>query len=177
MRKRELLPDNYHMAIVEIHQRFYPVLTSKDGQELTSFTELFWSTENSHGIPTALGPRHTTGLISFPTYADAINFCHRKREASKLCVQWEAEATRCEVYPERNAWYADEIQALTGEAPRIRRFSFEVQAIVTCKDGIVYGVDALTIDEAMIRLYESVAHGLSSEHTGEHQVMLLEALF
>ncbi|GER87598.1 hypothetical protein KDW_17600 [Dictyobacter vulcani] len=176
MRKREILPRDYHMVIAEINQRFYPVhtQTTDDSQELTGFFELLWSFEDSDGIPMAVGPRHTTGLVSFPTYAAAINYCHRRCEESQFLVNWKKNAARCELYPERNAWYTQELQQLTGNTPFLCPSLFEVHAHVVLYDGTVHSVDAGTIDDAMCQLYEEVAELIALAQTEEHPTLLIE---
>ncbi|GCE26405.1 hypothetical protein KDA_18890 [Dictyobacter alpinus] len=176
MRKREILPHDYHMTIAEINQRFYPIhrFTTDDHQELDGLLGLFWSNEDSYGIPMAVGPRHTTGLVSFPTYAAAINYCHRRWEDDELLYDWKKNAARCELYPERNVWYTQELQQLTGNTPLWFLSLSEVHAWVALYDGTVYSVDAGTIDEAMCQLYEEVAERIALAQTEEHPTLLIE---
>ncbi|GCE18677.1 hypothetical protein [Dictyobacter kobayashii] len=170
MRKqREILPSDYHVTIAEIERRFYPlhISTSEDGRQIERFSPYYWSFEDSYSIPYALGPRHTTGLVSFPTYADAVTFCHREREEVDVLLECRKKAARCEVYPERNAWYGQEIEHLTGNAPFHYSTLFEEHAMVTDTYGTIYSLEALTLDEAMCQLYERVCAERPSPSTQE----------
>ncbi|GCE04233.1 hypothetical protein [Dictyobacter aurantiacus] len=155
---REVLPPDYHMTIAEIERRFYPLsfFMSEDGRHIESLSAYSWSFEGRYSIPPAVGPRHTTDVVSFPTYADAVTFCHRKQEEVDMFLAWEKKAARCEVYPERNAWYAQEIEQLTGNLPVLYGTLFKAHAVVIDTNGTWYCEDAPALDEAMIHLYERV---------------------
>ncbi len=175
MAARETLPEAYGVVIAEIERRYYPLRIEKRNEDgsvwLGCGSHAYWETEAEHGIPYALGPRHTQGVVSFQRYRDALEFCHRKQEGYRLWYQWDALAAHTELYPERNAWYRDEIVTMTsGTFPWDR-----LPQVETSGTSIVYGsvflkgthcfVSAPTIDDAWERLYECVC-----EHVAQKQI-------
>ena len=94
---------------------------------------------------------------------EAIEACHAWREAVELPQEWRGLAARTEVYPERNAWYLDEIALLTGggDTPRLH-CGISVHAVVlvrqTTRDNGTQIITATggTPDEAIEALYQRV---------------------
>jgi hypothetical protein len=117
---------------------------------------LHWSVESLFGIPFALGSQPTTGYVSFRTYAQAFNFCHRRQEGFSLWSAWEKLAAQSELYPERNVWYREEIQRHTGEPIVCDCTGWTVYCSVFLPDGTYCFVRAATLDEAIERLYQEV---------------------
>ena len=64
-------------------------------------------------IPPALAPFHDPAQ-GYDSREEAIEACRAWREAAELPDEWRGLAARTELYPERNAWYLDEIARLTG---------------------------------------------------------------
>lgn len=172
MKKQEkLLPDNYHLAVAEINGRFYPLRTEtirKDEKRFGQDIQLDFPLRCTGRIfstgltPYALGEQPTHGVISFRTRREALDFCHRYQETFDLRWQWRQMATKSEIYPERNAWYREEIaQHSTGGPPNISPSVSVVYASV-----YLHGENPLSsfhcaiwgddIDNAYVRLYEAV---------------------
>jgi hypothetical protein len=157
MPKREILPVSYHMAVAEINGRFYPVSLASDEQGelvLDSHPRYLWEVEDEFGIPPAIGPRHTTGVVSFPTYVAALHFCHCRYERFSLIIHLDYAVATYEVYPERNAWYADEIQTLAGMRPYVSSIGTRAYVSVFLRDGDYCRVYGNTIDDGLVNLYE-----------------------
>ncbi|HEV2582822.1 MAG TPA: hypothetical protein VGT44_18330 [Ktedonobacteraceae bacterium] len=69
-------------------------------------------------IPPALDGDPEAG---YQMRAEAIAACWAWQEAAVLPFEWEAVARQIEVYPERAAWYIDEIAQLTGNTRQVQR--------------------------------------------------------
>ncbi|MBA2680537.1 MAG: hypothetical protein H0U76_19345 [Ktedonobacteraceae bacterium] len=175
MAARETVPQSYSVVIAEIEGRYYPLRIenrNEDGSiSLGCSSHFYWEVEAGSGIPYALGPQHTRGIVSLKRYRDALDFCYRKQEGYSLWYQWEVLKARTELYPERNAWYRDEIVTMTGgRLPGGRLPQVEASGTYT-----VYGsvflkgthcfVSAPTIDDAWERLYECVC-----DHIAQKQI-------
>jgi hypothetical protein len=106
-------------------------------------------------IPPALDAFHEIGP-GYDCREDARVACQAWCEVEELTEVWQGLAARIELYPERNAWYLEEIMHLTGDdAPRLHRES-AVQAVVLArgKDGLeVIAATGNTPDEAIETLY------------------------
>jgi len=80
-------------------------------------------------------------------------------EATGLPVHWRELAARTEVYPERNAWYVDEIAKMTGGGSPIVTATIEAAALVIVgwhPQVQVIAAAGITADEAIERLYQKV---------------------
>lgn len=80
-------------------------------------------------------------------------------EAALLPIQCQILATHSEVYPERNAWYLDEITRLTGdEKPRFSCGTDVYAVVIAVCDGNCEAITATgsTPDEAIEALYQHV---------------------
>lgn len=90
---------------------------------------------------------------------EALSACHAWCEAVELTEVWQRLAAHTELYPERTAWYLDEIMHLTGDdAPRLY-CGLSVQAVVSARGK--YGLESIaatgdTPDEAIEALYKHV---------------------
>lgn len=69
--------------------------------------------EDEAFIPPALPP-YRDPAQGYHSREEAIEACHAWREAVELSEEWRGLAARTELYPERNAWYFDEIARLAG---------------------------------------------------------------
>jgi type II secretory pathway pseudopilin PulG len=65
-------------------------------------------------------PRHHTSderaMLAFATYDEALWWCRRRDETIHVLCEIESLAVQSECYPERNAWYRDEIERLLTDA-------------------------------------------------------------
>ncbi|SRR5579875_502486 len=96
--------------------RFVPLGTVpfKAGEPLTGVYLLRWSAEI---IPEALDRRKDgSDIIAFDSYLDALAWCERRAETTRLLYHASVAALRSECYPERNSWYREEIEHLLREA-------------------------------------------------------------
>jgi hypothetical protein len=66
-------------------------------------------------VPPASGYWGRSGIIVFPTYADACRWCRRRQENASLLNRCQEQATQAECYPERSVWYREEIERLLRE--------------------------------------------------------------
>ncbi len=168
MGKHETLPPEYGVTIAEIEGQYYPIHVDKRDEqgmiEMMRLSSLYWETEASHGIPLAQGSQPTQGTISFRTHRATLDFCHRRRENHGLWYQWEKLATWTELYPERNAWYQEEILRLAGDIPTIEPAgSIVYGSVFRC--GVHCFISTSTIDEAWERLYERVCEHVAQKQT------------
>jgi hypothetical protein len=112
-------------------------------------------------IPPALDTFRDTGP-DFDCREEARASCYAWCEAVELTEVWQALAARTEVYPERTAWYLDEIAHLAGDdRPRLR-CGISVQAVVLARhtpgddDTQFIAASGNTPDEAIELLYQHV---------------------
>jgi hypothetical protein len=91
---------------------------------------------------------------------EALEACRSWCEAVALAAYWRGLATRTELYPERNAWYLDEIEHLAGGDDTAHlHCGVSVQAMVLAR-----GIDSIEVitalgdtpDEAIETLYQNV---------------------
>jgi hypothetical protein len=76
-----------------------------------------------------------------------------------LTKSWQELAAHTELYPERNAWYLDEIAHLVGDNTQCFHYGLRVQAAIyaRCQNGLVcLAVTGDTPDEAIEALYQRV---------------------
>jgi hypothetical protein len=109
-------------------------------------------------IPPALDSSHDQ-LSGYLCREEALTACHTWCEAAELTQEWRRLAARTELYPERNAWYLDEIAHLAGDdTPRLH-CAISVQAVVLARgnDSLeVIAATGNTPDEAIETLYQRV---------------------
>jgi hypothetical protein len=90
---------------------------------------------------------------------EAIEACYAWNETCELTHNWRWLAALTEVYPERNAWYLDEITQLAGDDTPHLQYGISVQAMVLAR-----GIDSIEVitatgdtpDEAIETLYQRV---------------------
>ncbi len=96
--------------------RFAPLGTVpfQPDEPLAGLFPLRWSAE----LIQEAQARHASDgdLIAFPTYQEALGWCQRRAETTRLLSQAAVAALRAECYPERNVWYREEIERLLHEA-------------------------------------------------------------
>lgn len=143
------------MAIIETaNGRWFPALTP-----LTDTPH--WVTILNAGaglIPPALEPCHDPEK-GYGSREEALEVCHTWGEAVALPVQWEKLAAHTEMYPERNAWYLDEIFHLSGDLPRLARIGeFTIAQVIVEHDGDLKAISTVepSPDEAIEQLYQKV---------------------
>ena len=157
-RKQERLPEG--MALVE----------TADGRWFAAFASLVKRAHRGYVlvdpplIPPALDSFHERGP-DYDCREGALAACNAWCEVAELLellvllVYWRGLAACTELYPERNAWYLDEIARLAGDdTPRLRR-GISVYAVVLAA-GIesveVIAATGNTPDEAIETLYQRV---------------------
>jgi hypothetical protein len=89
----------------------------------------------------------------------ALEACCAWDEAIRLSVQWNILAAHTEVYPERNAWYLDEIAQMTDGSSTLVTCTIDVTALVIVElrqEVQVMVTVGLTPDEAIEHLYDKV---------------------
>jgi hypothetical protein len=154
------------MALVETADgRWFPAYAT-----LVEIPHQVYLLEDPLLIPPALDSFHDQ-RSGYPCREEALAACHAWCEAAELTEKWRGLATRTELYPERNAWYLDEIAHLAGDdAPRLHCGIF-VQAAVRTRqtagnDSIeVIAATGNTPDEAIETLYQRVYEWSWKLHT------------
>lgn len=106
-------PSVYHYSVIEFAGRFYPcridLNMTGDKRQPTSVNLLYWQWQE---IPFAIGPRHGPGLVSFAKRTLAEDY--GLRDEQEFTVLWDCShiTSLSEEFPERNAWYLEEIARL-----------------------------------------------------------------
>jgi hypothetical protein len=148
------------------------LIETADGRWYPAFTPLtdtpHWVTLLDAGlIPPAVEPCHHPAQ-GYASREDAREACHAWHEAAVLEVQWQILASHTEVYPERNAWYLEEIAHLTGNGTPLLACGTDVYAVLIAdRSGCdeVISATGMTIDEAIETLYQCV-YAWSCQHQG-----------
>ena len=89
----------------------------------------------------------------------ALEACRAWDEEISLPVQWEMLAAHIEAYPERNAWYLEEIAQMTGASFLLVTSTLEAVAVVVVElhPGVkLIEASGVTRDEAIEQLYQHV---------------------
>jgi len=89
-------------------------------------------------------------------------------EAAVLSVDWQELAAHTEVYPERNAWYLDEITLLTENDTPLRVYgTYAFATVTTTHHGAheVITARGATPDETIEALYQHVYEWCCQQHT------------
>ncbi|HEY6406686.1 MAG TPA: hypothetical protein VIY29_04370 [Ktedonobacteraceae bacterium] len=114
----------------------------------------------ARAIPPALAsPSHHDPKKGYSSRKQALEACHTWDEEVRLSVHWERIAAHIEAYPERNAWYVDEITHMTGGSPLLVSATIEAVTVVVTESypGIkVIRASGITVDEAIEQLYQRV---------------------
>ncbi len=109
-------------------------------------------------VPAALD-QHSDVCQGYGCREEAIEAYRAWHEAAVLPIVWQTLAASTEVYPERNAWYLEEIARLAGDSiPRLS-CGIDVSAVVMTdrfgSNGFI-AVAGTTIDETVEALYQRV---------------------
>ena len=89
----------------------------------------------------------------------ALEACCSWDEEMSLPAQWERLSAHLEAYPDRNAWYLDEIAQMTGGSPLLVTATLEAVAVVVAElhPGVkIISAAGVTRDEAIEQLYQHV---------------------
>ena len=152
--KTDALPQG--MALVETDDGRWFAAFAPDGATPRSLHLLGDATATL--IPPALAQR-SEACQGYGCRKEAIEACYAWHEAAALPVQWQTLAASTEVYPERNAWYLEEIARLTGDSTPRLSCGIDVSAVVMTdrsgSNGVITAVGT-TIDEAVEALYQRV---------------------
>ncbi|MFL5655223.1 MAG: hypothetical protein ACJ8CB_13745 [Ktedonobacteraceae bacterium] len=100
---------------------------------------------------------------------EALEACWAWYEAASLPIHWRALAAKSEIYPERNAWYRDEIERLTEDTPTLRSLGGESYALVFARAHGVMAAIGSSPDEALEVLYQEVSAFFSCAQPEEVQ--------
>jgi len=109
--------------------------------------------------PTALELLQEPEQEGYGSLEEAIAAGRAWLEAAGLPARWRALAAHTEVYPERNAWYLEEILHLAGAIPMIGTGVADAYAVIIVRSrGSSYVLDAAgaSPDEAIEALYQRV---------------------
>lgn len=145
------------MALIETAEgRWYPAIIP-----LTDTPH--WVTVLDEGVrfvPPALTPASRTDpQKGYSSRKKALEACRRWNEDVTLPVQWDILAAHIEAYPERNAWYLDEIAQMTGGVHALVTCGIDATALVMVElhpaVQVIAGV-GVGPDEAIERLYQQV---------------------
>ena len=151
----QMLPKG--MALIETAEgRWFPALTP-----LTDTPH--WVTcidADARCIPPALEfkPCHDPKK-GYGSRNKALEACRRWNEDVTLPVQWDILAAHTEIYPERNAWYLDEIAQMTNGGNALVTCGVDATALVVAElhpTARVIVAAGVSVDEAIERLYEQV---------------------
>jgi hypothetical protein len=143
--KHTVLPEG--MALVETADgRWFPARVSL--QEHPPRVSLL---EDPPPIPPALDSFHEE-VSGYLCREEARDACYAWYETEELIQVWRKVAARTELYPERTAWYLDEIAHLAGDDAPLLDHGLSVQAMVCAqgKNGLeVIAATGNTPDEAI----------------------------
>jgi hypothetical protein len=159
-RKQETLPDG--MALVQTSNGKWFHAFSVFSVRSYRVWELYLLEESPVFIPLALPPFHDPAQ-GYDSREEAIEACYAWREAVELPQEWRGLAARTEIYPERTAWYMDEIAHLTRgyDIPRLH-CGTSVHAVVLVRQATrdngaqIIAATGDTPDEAIETLYQRV---------------------
>ncbi len=153
--KQETLPEG--MALVETADGRWFAACAR----LSEIPNRVYVLEGSPLISPALDSFRDPGS-GYDCREEAIEACRAWCEEEELDDDWRGLAARTELYPERTAWYLDEIVQLAGDdTPRLR-CGISAHAVVlarqTASNDSISVIDATgnTPDEAIETLYQRV---------------------
>jgi len=147
--KKNTFPEG--MALVETADgRWFPAVAS-----LSEKPHRMYVMEGPPLIPPALDSFHDPGQ-GYECREEAIEACRAWREEEELDDDWRGLAACTELYPERNAWYLDEMVQLTGDDTLRLRCGIAVHAVVLAAGNEVIAATGDTPDEAIETLYQRV---------------------
>jgi hypothetical protein len=143
------------------------LLETANGRWYLAFTPLtetpHWVTildEGARFVPPAREPASRPDpQKGYGSRKKALEACRRWNEDVTLPVQWDILAARIEAYPERNAWYLDEIAQMTDGGSALCTCGVDATALVMVElhpNTSVIIATGVSLDEAIERLYEKV---------------------
>lgn len=148
--KKDALPEG--MVLVETADgRWFPAFAP-----LSETYDWVYILKGSPLLPPALNSLNEPGQ-GYDCREAAIEAYCAWREATELPLYWRGLAARTELYPERNAWYLDEIVRLAGgdDIPHLH-CGISVQVVVLVAGNEVIAATGNTPDEAIETLYQRV---------------------
>lgn len=149
--KTEALPEG--MALLETFDgRWFPAFVPP-GEKPLRWVHLIGGLLD---IPPALDLDPSEG---YQVREEAIGACWAWHEAAILPLEWERLAAHIEVYPERTAWYLDEIAHLIGNgrpAQVSRTYAYAMVTTVLPQESEVVTARGATPDEVIETLYQRV---------------------
>ncbi len=144
-----ILPEG--LALVEAADgRWFPALAPLT--KTPGWVALVGETDIPPAISLPFHPRK-----GYRSRLDALEACWAWYEAATLPVHWRALAAESEIYPERNAWYRDEIERLTEDTPTLQSLGGESYALVFARAHGVMAAIGRSPDEALEALYQEVS--------------------
>ena len=151
--KQETLPEG--MALVETADgRWFAACA-----QLSEIRNRIDVLEGSPLIPPALDSFRDLGS-GYDCREEAIEACRAWREEGELTEDWRGLAARTELYPERTAWYLDEIAQVAGGDDTLHlHCGISVQAMVLARGddrSEIITATGDTPDEAIETLYQRV---------------------
>jgi hypothetical protein len=147
--KKNTFPEG--MALVETADgRWFPACAA-----LTETPHRVYVLEGPPLIPPALDSFYDPAP-GYDCREEAIEAYRARLEAVELAEYWRGLAACTELYPERNAWYLDEIVQLAGDdIPRLY-YGVPVHTMVLAAGNEVIDATGNTPDEAIETLYQRV---------------------
>ena len=138
--KQDRLPEG--MALVETADgKWFPAFAL-----YSDIPNRMFVPEGSPLIPPALDSLHDP-VQGYTCREEAIEACRAWREAVELAEEWRELAARTELYPERNAWYLDEmVQLAEGDDTPHLHCGISAQAVVLARGNDCREVIAATGD-------------------------------
>jgi hypothetical protein len=135
--KHNALPEG--MALVETADgRWFAACAT-----LAEIPQRVYLLEDPPPIPPALDSFHERGQ-GYDCREEALAACHAWREEVELNEDWRGLAARTELYPERTAWYLDEIiQLARGDDTPHLHCGISVQSMVLAR-----GIDSIEVISA-----------------------------
>lgn len=146
------------------------VIEAQDGRWFPAFApigETIWVRIVADLTAGTIPPAVEMPVCPAEGYADrkkALEACRAWYEAATAPIQWASLAARTEMYPERNAWYLEEITRLTGGGiPSFSPFHGVYSTVFVEAEGghegnhAIIAVTGATPDEAIEALYQQIS--------------------
>ncbi len=165
------LPQGYGVAHLA-DGRYYPLYTSGDLPSPSYLTPLYWQYQL---IPFASGPHHREGVVSFTSRKLAEDYCWRLDESFSVLWNIAKDAWARELFPERNAWYRDQLTQLVRKQSPYSSCAVYINGTFEAVTAAIYldntervGVECPTIDDAIEALYHEVCERIGcNQHEKE----------
>jgi len=153
------LPKGYGVAHLA-DGRYYPLYASDDPPSPFSLTPLYWQYQL---IPFARGPQPVEGVASFTSRKLAEDYCWRQDESFSVLWNIAKDAWARELFPERNAWYRDQLTQLVRQQSPYATCAVYINGTLEAVTVAIYlantervAVECPTIDDAIATLYHEV---------------------